>query len=141
MFDKLKEAVGDVLQGNTGAAEKAVADASEAVDTAAAKAEGAVDSATAATDGQSLDNLAGELSGLVDQVGGLQGLIGELGGLSGILDVVKGVDFPIGVDDLAPLLERAGLPQGIVDQIASSGIGQIDSADDLVNIAKQFLSK
>jgi len=141
MFDKLKEAVGDVIQGNTEAADKAVADASAAVDTAAAKAEGTVDSATAATDGQSLDNLAGELSGLVDQVGGLQGLIGQLGGLGGILEVVKGVDFPIGIDDLAPLLGKAGLPQVIVDQIANSGVGQIDSADDLVNIVKQFLSK
>ncbi|MGN6030261.1 MAG: hypothetical protein ACTHQE_01220 [Thermomicrobiales bacterium] len=140
MFDKLKEAVGGVL-GGTESADKAASDASDALDKVAAKAEDAVDSATASTDGASLEGLAGELSGIVNQAGGLDGIVKELGGLGGILEVVKGVDFPIGVDDLAPILQKAGLPQGIVDQISQANIGQIDSADDLVNLAKQFLSK
>ncbi|MGC4190868.1 MAG: hypothetical protein QM589_06865 [Thermomicrobiales bacterium] len=141
MFDKIKEAVGDVLQGKTDSAEKAVSDASAAVDNVAAKAEGAVDSATASTDGASLGNLSNELSGLVDQAGGLGGIVKELGGLSGVMEAVKGIDFPIDADDLGPLLKKAGLPDGIIDQVSKANVGQIDSADDLVNLAKQFLTK
>lgn len=141
MFDKLKDAVSGALGGDTGAAEEAVSEASGALDKVAAQAEQAVDSANAATDGASLENLSGELSGLVSQVGGLEGIVKELGGLGGILEAVKGIDFPISADDLEPLLKNAGLPQGIVDQIAKVNIGQIDSADDLINLAKQFIAK
>ncbi|MGB3328709.1 MAG: DUF2795 domain-containing protein [Thermomicrobiales bacterium] len=177
MFDKLKDAVGDMLQGHsetadkavndasqavdnaTGAAQGAVSDASQAVDNAtstaqgavsdasqavndaASTAQGAVDNATAATSGGSLDNLAGELSGLVGQAGNLDGIVGQLGGLGGILEAVKGMNFPIGVDDLVPVLQKAGVPQNLIDKLQGANIGQINSPDDLVNIAKQVMSK
>lgn len=101
MFDKLKDAVGDILQGDTASAEQAVNDATGGA--------------------------------------GLDGIVSQLGGMSGIMDAIKNVDFPIGVDDLVPMLEKAGLPSGIVDQVKNSGIGQIDSVDDLTALAKKFL--
>ena len=70
---------------------------------------------------------------------GLDGIVSQFGGMSGIMDAVKGISFPIDVNDLAPTLEKAGLPSGIVDKIKDSGIGQIDSMDDLVALAKKFL--
>lgn len=159
MFDKLKDAVGDMLQGHSETADKAVndasqavdnatstaqgavSDASQAVDNAASTAQGAVDNATAATSGGSLDNLAGELSGLVGQAGNLDGIVGQLGGLGGILEAVKGMNFPLGVDDLVPVLQQAGVPQNLIDKLKGANIGQINSPDDLVNIAKQVMSK
>lgn len=70
---------------------------------------------------------------------GLDGLLGQFGGMSGIMDAVKDIRFPVNVDDLVPKLERAGVPSGVVDKIKDSGIQQIDSADDLVALAKKFL--
>ncbi|MGC4107531.1 MAG: hypothetical protein QM753_14515 [Thermomicrobiales bacterium] len=141
MFDKLKDAVSDIIGGNADATEKSVTDASDALDKAASQAEGAVESVTGATDGASLEKLSGELSDLVGQAGGLDGIVNELGGLGGILEAVKGVNFPLGADDLEPLLQKAGLPQGIIDQVAKANIGQIDSPDDLIALVKQFLAK
>ena len=70
---------------------------------------------------------------------GLDGIVNQVGGVSGIMDAMKSIDFPIGMDDLEPLLQKAGVPSDIVNKIKDSGVSQIDSPDDLVNLAKKFL--
>ncbi|HWK80044.1 MAG TPA: hypothetical protein VNP95_04720 [Thermomicrobiales bacterium] len=141
MFDKLK----DILASGTPEdAEQAATEATQAVENVKQEAQSVVDSASSATDSASVEDLTGAVSGLVDQLGGLEGVVGQLGGLSGLLDIAKQVDFPIGVDDLDPVLSKLGLSgsaSSIVQGLVGQGIKQIDSPDDLINIAKQFLGK
>ena len=146
MFDKLKDAVSDVLGGNKNDVEKAVENATSSVDEAKATAEKALDDATASgTDGLNLSDTSDQLSGFVNKLkgetGDLSGIASQLGELGGLANVVKDLKFPIDKDQLISKLQDSGGLDKLVEIVKNSTGGKFDSADDVINMVKGFLKK
>lgn len=139
MFDKII----DMITGNElGAAMDSIDGASKALTGVSQGAQAAINAVGTDTNPEDLTKLTGALGGLVHEAGGLQSIVGKLGGLTGILNIAKQVDFPLGVDDLEPVIKQVagdGIGSSILQGIVSQGISQIDSPEDLIGLAKKFL--
>ena len=71
----------------------------------------------------------------------LQEQLGNFGGLDAIGEQLTGVEFPIGRDDLANLLEGRGVPTQITDQLQNLDISQFQSRDDVLGRISGFLGR
>ena len=84
-----------------------------------------------------LGNLAEEVTGgsnLHEQFTGetVQEQVSSFGGLGAISEQLNGVEFPIGRDDLATVLEGRGVPTLITDRLHNLDISQFASRDDVL---------
>lgn len=93
-----------------------------------------------------LSNLQDQLTGggnLQDHLtsDNLQEQVGNFGGLGAISEQLNGVEFPIGRDDLATLLEGRGVPTQITDQLHNLDVSQFQSRDDVMGMISGFLRR
>lgn len=72
-------------------------------------------------------------------VDNLQEQVGNFGGLGAIQEQLNGIQFPIGRDDLASLLEGRGVPTQITDQLHNLDVSQFTSQDDVIGRISGFL--
>ncbi len=71
----------------------------------------------------------------------LQEQVGNFGGLGAISEQLNGVEFPIGRDDLATVLEGRGVPTQITDRLQNVDIAQFQSRDDVLGQISGFLRR
>lgn len=81
------------------------------------------------------------ISDLTEQFtgGGLQEQVSNFGGLGAISEQLNGVEFPIGRDDLAGVLEARGVPSQVTDRIHNLDVSQFASRDDVIGRISGFL--
>ncbi|HEV2528098.1 MAG TPA: DUF2795 domain-containing protein [Thermomicrobiales bacterium] len=86
-------------------------------------------------------SIGDKLGELGDQFGigqDVQDQLAQFGGLGAIQDQLGGINFPIGQDDLANILEQRGVPGGITDQLHNLDIGQFNSPGEVLNVIRGF---
>ncbi len=60
----------------------------------------------------------------------IKDLAGDAGGMG---DMLKGIDFPIGRDELISLLEQKGVPSQVTDRLKGDNTDQYQSQDDVTS--------
>ena len=71
----------------------------------------------------------------------LQEQVGNFGGLGAIQEQLNGVEFPIGRDDLANVLEGRGVPTQITDQLHNLDIAQFQNPSEVMGLITGFLRR
>ncbi len=138
MFDKLKEAVSDVLGGHADDAQKTADNASAAVGDAQSQAAGAVNNVTGAADQAG----SGGLSGLTGNLpGGLGGMVDQLGGVGQLKDVVSGLSYPVNKDEVVAKLQESGVMDKVVEMVKQYGGDRFNSPEEILGVVKGFLGK
>lgn len=72
---------------------------------------------------------------------GLQEQVDRFGGLGAISEQLNGIEFPIGQDDLATVLEGRGVPTRITDGLQILDVSQFQSRDDVLGRISGLLGR
>lgn len=144
MFDKLKEAVSDVLGGHADDAKKAADQATGAVDEAKANAEGVIaDTASGNVSADSLKADAGELGGMADTLKGsagqLSGIADQLGGVGELKNLVSGFSYPIQKDEVVAQLQESGIAGKFLDLVKQYAGDRFNSPEEIMALIKGLL--
>ncbi len=145
MFDKLKDAVSDLI-GKNDDAEKAVDTTTSAADDVKSTLGQTIDDVKeGGLSADSLKSAAGDLGGLKDRLTGdansLSGVVDQIGGLGELTQFVQGIDFPINKDELISQLKQNGSFNDIVEKLEGVANEQFGSKSDLLDTVKGFISK
>ena len=145
MFDKLKDAVSDLMNGGD-KVEKASDHATGAVDEAKAKADDAISEAAAGhISADSLKADAAELGGLTDKLkasaGDLSGIADQLGGVGQLKVLVSGLDFPIQKDQVVARLQESGVMDKIVELVKGYAGDRFESPEQILGLVKGLVSR
>lgn len=144
MFDKLKQAVSDVLGGHADEAKKAADQAIGSVDEAKTRAAGMVaDAASGNISADSLKADAGQLGGIADSLKGSAGQLGgianELGGVGELKSLVSGFSYPIQKDQVVSQLQQSGIAGKVLDLVKQYAGDRFNSPEEIMALVKGLL--